>query len=473
MNIVEPVNGHTSWVSPMVVVNKDTGGDKPEVRICIDMRKANQAILRENHVLPVITDFLPQLKRANIFTKLDVKMAFHQVELAPQSRYITAFITKRGVLQYTRLNFGICCAPEMFQKLLERILAGLDGVVNAFDDILIWGENQTEHDARVDKAMQRLNEFRVLLNDKKCIFGAERVPFLGHILSAKGVEASYNKIEAIRNFIAPSNAEQVRSFLGLVTYLGQYIPNLASLSFELRTLLKKDAIFEWSFKQQLAFEKLKECLTSDMVLGYFDVNDRTILFADASPVGLGCALVQIARDGKNKGYPRVISYASKSLTDTEKRYCQTEKEALALVWAVEHNHYYLYGRKSFDLVTDHKPLEVIFGPNSRPCARIERWVMRLNSYSYKVVYRPGKNNIADPLSRLCPPGDKEFDENSEHYVNFVAQNAVPSSMSLTEIAAASRADEELLAIKRALNDTRRDNIKWNPVIELDEKKSNI
>lgn len=131
--------------------------------------------------------------------------------------------------------------------------------------------------------------------------------------------------------------------------------------------------------------------SSDATLGYFNVNDKTQLIADASPVGLGTVLVQINEKG-----PKVIAYASRCLTSTERRYAQTEKEALALVWSVERFHYYLFGRKS-DLITDHKPLDIIFGPNSRPCARIERWVLRFQSYKYNVIYEAGKSNIAGEI----------------------------------------------------------------------------
>lgn len=151
-------------------------------------------------------------------------------------------------------------------------------------------------------------------------------------------------------------------------------------------------------------------MSNELQLGYYDVRDATQVIADASPVGLGAILIQTNGHG-----PRIISYASKSLSDVEKRYAQTEKEALALAWSVERFHFYLFGR-TFDLITDHKPLEVIFGPRSRPCARIERWVLRLQSYKYNVIYKPGKTNIADPLSRLVvhPDTHTTFDEEAEH-----------------------------------------------------------
>lgn len=376
--IIEPVVGHTSWVSPMVIVTKDKAGEKPEVRICIDMRCANKAILRENHPLPVISDILPHINNANIFSKLDVKLAFHQIELAPKSRYITAFITRRGVMQYTRLMFGVNCAPEKFQKIMEKIVSDLPGVRNAFDDLLVWGKDQAEHDERLAALLKRLKEYRVLLNKDKCILGAKEVPFLGHVLFPGGMKLAHSKIEAIQKFIPPPNAEVLRSFLGMVTFVGQYIPDLATITHDLRIMLKKDVPFNWGHKQQQAFDSLKAHLTGELVLDFFNINDQTVLYVDASPVGLGAILVQIAREGPRMGKPRVINYASKSLSATEQRYCQTEKEALAVVWGIEHNHFYLYGRE-FDLVTDHKPLEVIFGAHSKPCARIQRWVLRLQA----------------------------------------------------------------------------------------------
>ena len=139
---------------------------------------------------------------------------------------------------------------------------------------------------------------------------------------------------------------------------------------------------------------LKDKLTNAETLGYFDQNVKTMVIADASPVGLGCVLVQ-----QQKGEQRIISYASRTLTDVEKRYSQTEKEGLALVWACERFSFYLIGIE-FELITDHKPLEVIYGRTSKPPARIERWVMRLQPYRFVVKYRSGKTNIADCLSRL-------------------------------------------------------------------------
>lgn len=327
---------------------------------------------------------------------------------------------------------------------MEQVLSGCDGCLIFIDDIIVHGSDQGEHDTRLRKVLQRLDEWNVVLNKGKCIYGVSEMKVLGHVLSADGIKPDTDKLESIRRFREPKSGEEVRSFLGLVNYLSRFIPDLATLTYPLRQLTVQKQNFCWGSEQQTAFDKLKERMVCPTTLGYFDVADRTQLVADASPVGLGAVLIQINKQGS-----RIIAYASKSLSDVEKRYAQIEKEALALVWAVERFHFYLYGRP-FELITDHKPLETIFGPRSKPCARIERWVVRLQSYKATVVYRPGKSNIADPLSRLAITDNvtgKTFDEFAEHYVAWVTSNALPVALKITEIAQASEADKVIQSIR--------------------------
>lgn len=442
--IIEKVHEPSKWISPLVPVPKN--GD---VRLCVDMRRANEAVERENHPLPTMEDFLPHIGKGKVFTKLDVKSAYHQVEISESSRPITTFITKKGLFRYTRLMFGIACAPELFQKIMEQILAGCEGCLNYMDDIIVYGETIDQLNERVKEVLNKLNEYNVVLNQEKCIFAAKELVFLGHKLTANGIMPTQDKVSAVKNFRKPSSAEEVRSFLGLMNFVGKFIPNLAEITDPLRLLIKKDEKFVWQLVQQEAFDKLKECLTGDLVLGYYNVKNRTQVYADAGPVALGAVLIQFNR----LEVPRVIAYASKSLSETEKRYCQTEKEALALVWSVERFHFYLFGR-TFELITDHKALETIFSTKSKPCARIERWVLRMQSYLYKVIYKPGKNNIADPLSRLVVTDNPEpcFDYATEKYVNHIVSLAVPTAIKLDEIIMASESDQVLQEVKIGLTE---------------------
>ncbi|XP_044574131.1 uncharacterized protein K02A2.6-like [Drosophila ananassae] len=436
LDIIEPVSGPSSWISPVVIAFKENG----EIRLCLDMRQANRAIRRENYPLPTFETFMTRLRDAKLFSRLDLKDAYHQLELEESSRQITTFITHRGLFRYKRLMFGINAAPEIFQRRLEGLLAPCSNVMNYIDDIIIFGKNEKEHDEAVRMVREIFGKYNVLLNNKKCVWKTNKIKFLGHILTDKGIQVDPEKISAIGSFRAPRNKEETRSFLGLVTYVGKFIPDLADLTEPLRLLLKKDQKFIWGAAEEKGFHKLKLALTKIPSLSYFDPKYKTRLIADASPVALGAVLLQF----KNDLTPNIIAFASRSLTDVEKRYSQTEKESLALVWAVERFYFYLMGLK-FELVTDHKPLEAIFKPTSKPPARIERWFLRLQAYHFKIIYKTGKENIADCLSRLCERGPSiSYDIKGEHSILRVIENAAPTLIAISEIAEKSAKDEEIV-----------------------------
>nr|XP_049699503.1 uncharacterized protein LOC110376634 [Helicoverpa armigera] len=453
-DIIEKVEGPSEWISPVVPILKADG----DVRLCIDMRRANLAIKRENHPLPTMEQLLPKIQNAKMFSKLDIKDAFHQLELMPDSRHITTFISGKGLYRFKRLMFGITCAPEMFQKTLERVLIECEGVVNFIDDILVYGKDKQEHDRRLQKVIETLKANDIMLREDKCIYATTKVQFLGHELSDEGVRPLDKYLSAIKDFRTPNNISELQSFLGLINYIGKWIPNMATLTEPLKQLLRQGSARNadirdcWGKSQQTAFCALKAALSDIPNLGYYNVDDKTMVFADASPVGLGAILVQTNESG-----PRIIAFGNKTLSDCERRYCQTEKEALALVWAVEHFHMFLYG-KEFDLITDHKPLEVIFGPKSKPCARIERWILRLQSYKYNVIYRPGKNNIADPLSRLCT--FKHDETKQKDYVQDIIDHARPIAVSLKDIEEHSKTDIDIQKVKQGIY-----NRKWDDSVK--------
>ncbi|XP_031333862.1 uncharacterized protein LOC116163872 [Photinus pyralis] len=399
--IIEKVREPSEWVSPIVVIFKP-GGD---IRICIDVRR---------------------------------------VELDEESRPITTFITHKGMFRYTRLLFGVKSAPEIFQRIIEAILAECEGCLNYIDDIIVYGGTEEEHDINLSKVLKTLKENNAVLNDNKCLFKVQNLEFLGHKLSVNGIEAADSKVKTILEFRSPNTKGEVRSFLGLVTYMGKFIPDLGSITDSLRQLIKQDVKFIWTSTHQKAFDKLKRMLAKPPALGYFDPKRRTRLVADASPVALGAVLIQF----DDQEVPKIISFASKSLSIVERKYSQTEKESLALVWAVERFYFYLAGLY-FELETDHKPLEVIFKPSSKPAARIERWVLRLQAFKFKIIYRPGKQNIADCVSRLCPSYSKEpIDIGSEYHIYTVIEAATPKAVTISQIFNESKNDEHL---KDAIN----------------------
>ena len=207
----------------------------------------------------------------------------------------------------------------------------------------------------------------------------------------------------------------------MTNYVGRFIPNYSTVTEQLRGLTKQGIQWEWTIEHQQSFDKLKNELIADRVMSYFDPNKETMLIVDASPVGLAALLTQ---EGK------IIAYSSRALTDVESRYSQTEKEALAIVWAIEHFHLYLYGH-SFELVSDHLPLETIFNnPKTKTSARIERWRLRLQQYNFKVKNKPGKVNTADYRYLPRHPTQSKsvtskHSQLSEEFVRYLTDNAVP------------------------------------------------
>ena len=364
--IIEPVpeNSPSQWVSPIVVVPKKDNS----VRLCVDMRMPNKAIKRVRYPIPTINDINVIFNGARYFSKLDLNQAYHQLPLDKESRFITTFATHIGLYRYKRLNYGTNAAMEIFQHVLQQSLQGITGVFNLADDIIIFGSTRQAHDKALECCLARLRHRGLTVNPKKCKFLQPTIEFYGQIFSAQGTCPDPKSIDAIQKISAPSNAKEVRSFLGMVNYSSKYIQDYATLTAPIRELTKKSAPFTWTTEHQTAFEQLKLALTKAPVMGYFDLSKDTYVTVDASPVGVSAILTQCA-SGSNDH--KVIAYASRSLSTVESRYSQTEKEALSIVWAVEHFHIFLYG-KEFTLITDHKPLEIIYGnSSSKTSARIE------------------------------------------------------------------------------------------------------
>ena len=227
---------------------------------------------------------------------------------------------------------------------------------------------------------------------------------------------------------------------------------MATIAEPLRKLTQAKTQFVWGEEQNKSFEEVKRKMSSADALAYYDKEAETVIVTDASPVGLGAVLLQ-----KQKGLFKAVSYASRCLTDVERRYSQTEKEALSIVWACEQFHVYLYGIK-FKVLSDHKPPEVIYSKAHKPSARIARWVLRLQPYDFTVEYLPGTDNIADSLSRLVH-GKAGFKPNvADHYIRFTAENAAPKATLIEEIEKESAVDQELSAVRKAIHSDRLDRL---------------
>ncbi len=338
---------------------------------------------------------------AKVFSKLDCNSGFHQIKLSEDSTLLTTFTTPFGRFAYKRLPFGISSASEIFQKKIHAILEGLNGVLCLIDDVVVFGRTQEEHDLRLHAVLERFRQAHVTVNDK-CVFNKHCIKFAGHIISGDGVSPDLERLAAVRKMAPPTTVTEMKCFLGMVNQLAKFSSSIAQLAEPLHDLIRSNRTWVWDAVQQKAFDDVKQAITSAPTLALYDMAKPTIVSADSSSYGLGAVLKQQQEDSTW----RPVVFASRTLTDTERRYAQVEKECLALMWACEKFEDYLVGAQRFVLHTDHKPLVSLLSPeralDDLP-PRIQRFRIRLSRrrFNYMVEYVPGNQlGTADTLSRF-------------------------------------------------------------------------
>ncbi|UYV63745.1 K02A2.6-like, partial [Cordylochernes scorpioides] len=414
LGVIESVEEPTEWCAGMVAVSKPGG----KIRNFVDLTKLNQYIRRENYPLPATEHILGQLGNACYFSKLDANSRFWQFGLAKESQKLTTFITPFGRFFFKRIPFGITSAPEIFQRKMTQLLGNIEGVVCFMDDIVVYGSSLEEHNERVRQVLKKIQEEGMTLNPEKCQFGVKTVKFLGHTVSSEGLFIDEEKLDAITKMEAPRSTKELKSFLGMVNYLGKFIPNLADKLQPLNSLLSTKNEWVWDEPQKKSFNLLKQELVSRPNLALFDPSRTTIVSADASSFGIGGVLRQEQPDGSLKP----IAYVSRTLSETEKRYSQIEK-GLAIVWTCDRLKDYVTGIK-IHIETDHKPLIAIFTSKSLEdmTPRLQRLKMRMMRYSYQISHIAGKKQIvADMLSRkpMSKPHKDELEEELSAYIQSI------------------------------------------------------
>ncbi|XP_062610112.1 uncharacterized protein LOC134271904 [Saccostrea cucullata] len=435
-------------VSSIVLPVKKNGA----LTVCLDPRDLNKAIKREHFKLPSREEVMSKFKDAKYFSKPDASSGFWQMKLDKQSSMYTCFNTPFGRYRFLRLPFGISSAPEVYHKAVHMILEHLKGTSSFMDDIIVWGANLEEHNERIKQVLETVRGANLKLNKSKCEFGVQELTFLGDVISDKGIKPDPEKIWAIEQFPTPTNKQDVQRFLGMVNYQGKYIPDLSTKTHTLRRLLEEKNVFQWTQEEKESFEELKKVLTSAPVLQFYDPNAETRISSDASKTGLGAVLLQKHDD---KWMP--VAYASRAMTTAEKNYAQIEKEMLAITFACERFHQFIYGQ-AVQVETDHKPLETIFKKSLSDCPiRIQRLMLRLQKYTLVVFYTPGKfMHTADALSRAylqtACSGDLSGEEEVQVYVDSVITNLSVSDRKLKEIRQETVKDEQLQKLEQTIRD---------------------
>ena len=417
LNILEAVD-YCDWGTPIVPIIKKNGS----VRLCGDYKVTlNQFLEIDQYPLPRIEELFLKLQGGKTFSRLDLSQAYQQVALDKESQLLTTISTHKGLFKYTRLPFGIACAPAKFQKLMETLLDGIDGTACFIDDIIVTGKSEKEHCTNLKKVFKVLEDSGLTLEKSKCSFFSTSIQYLGHVIDYNGLHTCADKIDAIINAPRPINYQQLQSFLGFVNYYGRFIPSASILLAPLYDLLKKNSKYHWSEACEKAFNGVKQILSEKPVLCHFNPKLPVKLCVDASPYGVGAVLSHVF----SKTDERPIAFASKKLSDTQCNYSQIEKEALAIIFGVQKFYQFLYGIK-FTLVTDHKPLVALFGSKKGipllSAGRLQRWALILSNFSYEIEYVKSSDNNADFFSRM-PQSEVLQDDNWDTVnLNFVQDN---------------------------------------------------
>ena len=388
LEIITPVTAPTEWVSSITYPTKPDGS----LRICLDPRNLNKAIIREHYKAPTLEEISHRLSGATVFSKLDAKNGFWSIHLDTPSSYLTTFNTHKGRYRILRMPFGLKMSQDVFQMRMDNITERLKGIMSIHDDICVFGKTQQEHDENLLQLMKIAQKHGLVFNSNKCQISKQQITFYGAIFSAKGMKPDPKKVQALQDLPIPQTQKELQSFLGLINYLQPFLPDLSHKTTFLREQISN---WDWTPSTDAAFHHLKQWICNTLLkttLAYYDRTKPVEVHTDASEYGLGAALIQ---------HNKPVAFASKTLTPVESRYANIECEYLSVVFGLEKFHTYIYGNH-VTVYNDHKPLEMIQKKPihaAPPC--LQRMLLRLQKYDYNIIYKPGKQMVlADRLSRF-------------------------------------------------------------------------
>lgn len=381
----------SSWASPCLIVQKS---DKSP-RMCTDFRKVNAVTKPDSYPLPRVEDCVDQVGSAKFVSKLDLLKGYWQVPLTPRAQEISAFITPSGLFSYTVMGFGLRNAPATFQRLMNQLVNGLEGCAVYLDDVVVYSNTWDDHLIKIRALFDRLAQGNLTLNLAKCDFAKATVTYLGKIVGQGQVRPVMAKVAAVSQFPAPTTKKELMRFLGLVGYYRSFCRNFSTVVAPLTNLLRAKAKFIWDASCQKAFEEVKALLCSAPVLLAPQFDQPFKLHVDASQVGAGAVLLQT---DSNK-IDRPVSFFSRKFNSFQLNYSVIEKEALALILALQHFQVYLDSGTPITVYSDHNPLTFL-NSLQNPNQRLMRWALFLQPYNLSILHIKGKDNVlADALSR--------------------------------------------------------------------------
>lgn len=396
LGIIRPSS--SEWAAAPVLVRKKDGS----LRYCLDFRALNSVTVKDSFPLPLIEDCLDTLEGSEYFSCLDLACGYYQVELDAESISKSAFITKFGLFEHTRMPFGLCNAPATFQRAMELVLRGMTWkeVLVYIDDIIVLGKSFGDALLNLRRVLERMREFDLKLKPSKCKLFQTEVEFLGKVVDRNGVSVAPAKIEAVKAWPIPTDKSQLLAFLGFINYHREHLSHLADESATLYHLVRKDVTWEWTEKHQRSFDNLRQLLISAPCLAYPTREGKFILDVDASNFAIGAELSQV-----QEGKIVVIAYASAVLSPAQRKYCTTRKELLAIVRFTRYFRHYLLGRP-FLVRTDHHSLVWLMRFRHLE-GQLARWLEELQQFDMEILHRSGtKHGNADSLSRI-PSGFPE------------------------------------------------------------------
>lgn len=437
LGVIRRVTKPTRWVNGMVVTDKPDGS----LRIYLDPRDLNEAIIRPYYPIPTFDDIAAKVNGNIVFTKLDATSAYWMLQLDEKSADLTTFNGPDGRWQYRVVAFGISCAQEILQQRLEQAFSGTNCCIMA-DDIIVGGKTEEEHDRNLEAVLERAAQLNIKFNPKKLQYKQRSVPFFGNFITADGIQPDPLKLKASADMPYPTDHVKLSSFLGMVNYMSRFIKSLSTLNYSLRDLGQRQD-FVWLPVHADAVDKIKAYIIKN--LRHFDLSTKELeMTTDASQHGLGAHL-------SIKG--EVVLFASKSLNKTERNYSQIEKELYGIVFGARRFHRYIYGRQ-VTVYTDHKPFEsVLTKPLFQAPPRLQRMLFALQPYlsNMAVRFKPGREiPVADALSRLHPDdGDNrsELEDAIELAVHSLVTSLPVSDQKMAEIREATENDVTMTELR--------------------------